>query len=313
MRAVVCPLALRDGAICMDALSERQWLLFLSLLPDVGRKTLRYVLERQQVRRESPCEVLRLPCETLAEAYQLPPRAMRAICQARAEHLETVQRLEAHLTRCGVRWLSFQDAAYPRALDDMPEPPPVLFAYGDYALLDAPCFALLASHNVSAQGLSALEQVAESLMAQGFTPIVSATQPAYQRGLLCAVRRGAPYVLALDRGLLRAFGEDLRQEPLKQARIWQAEFDLQRALALSPFRPRDGWVAANAKYRDALIGYLASAVIVIEARPDGYIVQLCRELLQHGRRVYVLTQRVAQLAGNRQILEAGATPFGEAI
>lgn len=293
----------------MNTLTDRQWLLFLTLLPDVGRRTLRYVLERQQVRRETPEEILKLPADTLRDEYRLPPRAIYAICEEWAQRLEETQRLEAHLTRCGARWLSFQDAAYPHALDDMPEPPPVLFTYGDHALLNEPCFALLASHNVSARGLSELEQVAESLIAQGFTPIVSATQPAYQRALLCAVRQGAPYVLTLDRGLLSAFGEDLRKEPLKQARIWQAEFNPQRALALSPFRPRDGWVAANGKYRDALIGYLASAVIVIEARPDGYIVQLCQQLLQHGRKVYALTPRASEPTGNQQILNAGATPF----
>lgn len=293
----------------MLTLTDRQWLLFLTLLPDVGRKTLRYVLERQQVRRETPHEVLQLPSETLRSEYQLPPRAVNAIRENLPQRLEEAQRLEAHLTRCGARWLSFQDAAYPHALDDMSEPPAVLFTYGDHALLQEPCFALLASHTVSAQGLSALEQIAESLMAQGFTPIVSATQPAYQRALLCAVRRGAPYVLTLDRGLLSAFGEDLRKEPLKQARIWQAEFNPQRALAISPFRPRDGWVASNGKYRDALIGYLASAVIVIEARPDGYIVQLCQQLLQHGRKVYALTPSTSEPSGNQQLLNAGATPF----
>ncbi len=293
----------------MNALTDRQWLLFLTLLPDVGRKTLRYVLERQQVRREPPNEVLQLPPETLRSEYQLPPRAVSAICENLPRRLEETQRLEAHLTRCGARWLSFQDAAYPHTLDDMPEPPAVLFSYGDHALLQEPCFALLASHTVSALGLSALEQIAESLMVQGFTPIVSATQPAYQRALLCAVRQGAPYVLTLDRGLLSAFGEDLRKEPLKQARIWQAEFNPQRALAISPFRPRDGWVASNSKYRDALVGYLASAVIVVEARPDGYIVQLCQQLLQHGRKVYALTPLTSELSGNQQLLNAGATPF----
>jgi hypothetical protein len=60
-------------------LTDRQWLLFLSLLPDVGRKTLRHVLERQQVRRETPAEILRLPDETLREEYRLPPRALRAL------------------------------------------------------------------------------------------------------------------------------------------------------------------------------------------------------------------------------------------
>jgi DNA processing protein len=290
-------------------LTDRQWLLFLSLLPDVGRKTLRHVLERQQVRRETPAEILRLPDETLREEYRLPPRALRALREERTARLEETARLDAHLTRCGVRWLSFQDAAYPAALEAMPEPPAVLFLYGNHALLDGLTVALLGSHSISAEGLHELEQLAESLMAQGLTLLVSATQPAYQRALLCAVRNGAPYVLALDRGLLRAFGDDLRKEPLKQARIWQAEFDPAQALAISPFRPRDGWLAESGKYRDALVGYLANAVIVVEARPDGYIVQLCRELLQHGRTVYVMTQRLDHLPGNRQILEAGATPF----
>lgn len=292
-----------------SAFTDRQWLLFLTLLPDVGRKTLRHILERQQVRRETPAEVLRLPDTVLRDEYHLPPHAVRALREEWAARLEEATQLDTHLTRCGVRWLSFQDAAYPAALEAMPEPPTVLFLYGNHALLEGLTVALLGSHSISAEGLRTLEQVAESLFQQGLTPIVSATQPAYQRMLLCALRSGMPYLLALDRGLLSAFGDDLRKEPLKQARIWQAEFNPAQALAISPFRPRDGWLASSGKYRDALVGYLASAVIVIEARPDGYIVRLCRELLQHGRTVYVMTHRIEQLPGNQQILESGATPF----
>ncbi|MCX7992504.1 MAG: DNA-processing protein DprA [Fimbriimonadales bacterium] len=295
---------------CLQDMTDRQWLLFLTLLPDVGRRTLRQVLERQQVRRETPEEILRLPVETLQNEYGLPSRAIQTLREEKEQRFESTRRLEAHLTRCGVRWISFQDAAYPDALDDMPEPPPVLFLYGNHSLLQESSYALLASHTVSAQGLHELELLANALLEQGITPIVSATQPAYQRALLCAVRRSAPYILVLDRGLLSAFGEDLRKEPLKQARIWQAEFNTERALALSPFRPRDGWVASSGRYRDALIGYLASVVFVVEARPDGYIVHLCRELLRQGRTVYVMAQRSSSLPGNQLILEAGGTPFG---
>ncbi|MCS7209837.1 MAG: DNA-processing protein DprA, partial [Fimbriimonadales bacterium] len=203
-----------------------------------------------------------------------------------------------------------QDAVYPSALEEMPESPAILFLYGNHTLLQHASFALLASRNVSAAGLQELETLAESLIQQGLVPIVSATQPAYQRALLCAVRQNAPYILVLDKGLLATFGEDLRKEPLRQARIWQAELDVQTALAISPFRPRDGWVASSGKYRDALIGYLAGAVIVVEARPNGNIVQLCRELLQRGRTVYALAQRANPPLGNLQILEAGAIALG---
>ncbi|MEN3001324.1 MAG: DNA-processing protein DprA [Armatimonadota bacterium] len=290
-------------------MSERQWLLFLSLLPDVGRQTLRHLLERQQVWRLTPDELLRLPAETLREEYRLPPRALRALQENLATLRQEAERLEAHLTRCGVRWLSFQDAAYPRQLERMPDPPALLFLYGNYELLHQPTFALLASHTISPEGLAELEQVAQSFFNDGWVPIVSATQPAYQRLLLCALRANRPYILVLDRGLLSAFGDDLRKEPLRQARIWRAEFDPTNALALSPFRPRDGWLAANGRYRDALIAHLSDALIVIEARPDGYIVQLCREMLQRGGTLSVLAHRLDQLPGNRQIVEAGGRPI----
>ncbi len=291
-------------------MSERQWLLFLSLLPDVGRQTLRYLLERQSVWRVTPEEILRLPAETLQHDYRLPPRAVRTLQESRAALVQETERLEAHLTRCGVRWLSFQDAAYPRQLESMPEPPAILFLYGNYTLLSEPTVALLASHTVSAEGLTELEQVAQAFLQNSWVPLTSLNQPAYQRALLCALRSDRPYGLVLDRGLLSAFGDDLRREPLRQARIWRTEFDPARALAISPFRPRDGWVASNSRYRDALIAYLSDSVFVIEARPDGYIVQLCRELIEHQRTVSVLARRLEQLPGNRQIIEAGGQPVG---
>ncbi|MFN3690739.1 MAG: hypothetical protein ACK4UU_07430, partial [Fimbriimonadales bacterium] len=65
------------------SMTDRQWLLFLTLLPDVGRRTLRRALERQQVRRETPSEVLTLPAETLRAVYGLPARAIRAIQEER--------------------------------------------------------------------------------------------------------------------------------------------------------------------------------------------------------------------------------------
>lgn len=290
-------------------MTERQWLLFLSLLPDVGRQTMRHLLERQQVWRLSPEDVLRLPAESLQQEFRLPPRALRALRENLPALLQEAERLEAHLTRCGVRWLSFQDAAYPRQLESMPDPPALLFLYGNYELLSQPNFALLASHTISAEGLAELEQVAQTFFKDGWVPIASTTQPAYQRLLLCALRASHPYLLVLDRGLMCVFGDDLRKEPLRQARIWQAEFDPTNALAISPFRPRDGWVAPNGRYRDALIAHLTDALLIIEARPDGYIVQLCREMLQRGSAVSVLARRLDQLPGNRQIIEAGGKPI----
>lgn len=290
-------------------MSERQWLLLLSLLPDVGRSTLRHLLARQQVRQESPDEVLALPEAVLQSEYRLPPRALKALRERKSELLSEAEQLDTHLTRCGVRWVSFQHASYPSRLEQMEDPPALLFTYGTYDLLSANCFALLASHSVSRRGLEVLEQVAEVFLEQAWVPLTSQNQPAYQRTLLCALRKGRPYAMVLDRGLLSAFGDDLRKEPLASARIWRAEFNPQDALALSPFRPRDGWATGNSRYRDQLIAYLADAVIVIEARPDGYIAQLALKLLEQGHPVRVYARELEIMPGNRQLIEAGALPL----
>lgn len=290
-------------------MSEHQWLLLLSLLPDVGRKTMRHVLERQQVHRLSPREVLEIPVELLAEEYRLPSRAIHALKAELPHWLEQTEQLEAHLTRCGVRWISFQHAIYPNALEAMDDPPAILFAYGNWELLNQPTFALLASHTVSKQGLAVLESLAQGFLEQGWVPIASVNQPAYQQLALCAAREGAPLILVLDRGLLQAFGEDLRREPVALARIWQAEFDPQRALALSPFRPHDGWVNANGRYRDRLIAYLADCPVIVEARAGGFMQTLGMELLQKGRPLAVYAGNLERSPAHQALIEAGARPL----
>ncbi len=76
----------------------------------------------------------------------------------------------------------------------MDDPPAILFAYGNWELLNQPTFALLASHTVSKQGLAVLESLAQGFLEQGWVPIASVNQPAYQRLALCAAREGAPLI-----------------------------------------------------------------------------------------------------------------------
>ncbi|MER3559143.1 MAG: hypothetical protein C4336_06615, partial [Armatimonadota bacterium] len=149
-----------------------------------------------------------------------------------------------------------------------------------------------------------------TFLQQGWVPLTSNTQPAYQRLLLCAMRADKPTVMVLDRGLLQAFGEDLRREPLATARIWQAEFNPNRSLAISPFRPRDGWVNANGKYRDRLIAYLADCPLIVEARPSGFMLALGKELLAHGRPLAVYANELERTPAHRELIEAGARPIG---
>ncbi len=290
-------------------MTERQWLLLLSLLPSVGRSRLRHILERQRVRRESPHEIINLPDETLKQEYGFPSHALNALRSEWDTLCQKIATMEAFLTRCGVRWLSFQDSAFPPALEQMPDPPAILFLYGNYALLSQNTFTVLGSRNLSEEGQHLLEQVTNVFLADGWVPLTSIGTKAYNRLTLCAVRSGGGYGLCLSRGLLNAFGDDLRKEPLASARIWRAQFDPDRSLALSPFRPHDHEIGHHNRYRDQMVAYLADAVIVVEARQGGYIERLASELLDGGRQVCAVVNESNPLSANLALVERGAHPI----
>lgn len=291
-------------------MTERRWTLLLCLLPQVGNRTLRSLLERQRVNRHTPEELMALPPEQLREEYTLPIRAVEALKQEFHRWYEEARRLEEHLSRCGVRWVTFQDAAYPAVLETMAEPPAVLFGYGNWSLLEAPTFATLASHKVSKQGLQEVETVVASFLEGNWVLVTGHNQPAYRQALLTALRMGKPQILVLDSGLLSVFGEDLRREPFAAARIWRTEFNPSQDLALSPFRPRDPWIGHNSRYRDRLVATLAEVIVAVEVRAGGFMETLCLEIRQTGKKLYVCARDLQNREGNRHLIEAGGIPLG---
>lgn len=291
-------------------MSERQWVLLLSLLPGAGMQTLRRVLERQRVLRQTPEEVLRQPVDALRDDYGFSPKTLQAVKADLSRWQEETMRLDEHLSRCGVKWLTFQDAAYPPILEQLEEPPPVLFGYGNWQLLDNQTFAVLASHDVSQSGLKAVEISVQTFLESGWTLITSHNQKAYQQALLTALRLNQPHVIVLDRGLLEVFGDDLSKEPVPAARIWRAQFDPYQDFALSVFRPRDKWMGPYGRIRDRLVTSMSKALIAAEVRVNGFMEQLCMEALKQGRSVHVCAHDLARQEGNRRLIESGGVPIG---
>lgn len=292
-------------------MTERQWVLLLRLLPGVGDQTARQTLTRMQVNRIAREQLFQLDDSTLKLEYGFSAQTLTTVRKELDKWLREAERLDDHLTRCGARWITFQDAAYPAALESLPEPPAVLFGYGKWDLLNQTTFAVLGSHDISPLGLTALETVVKTFIESGWTLIASSTQPAYQQAMLTALRYNSPHALILDQGLLHVFGEDMRQEPVPAARVWRMEFDPMQDFALSAFRPRDHYLNPYGQKRDRIVAVLASALIVVEARPQGRMESLCKNALESGKKVYVCAHDLANQPGNQRLIEAGGTPIGE--
>lgn len=196
----------------------------------------------------------------------------------------------------------------PRGLRALGELAPVCILLGNpTALENERTFAVLCSTRASDADVAAARRAAEAAVEAGFTVVAGHNRPAYQQVLLAAKRMGTPAIVVLDRGLFRAFDNDLSRDPIAAARIWGFAFNVERSVALSPYRPLDGWVTPNSRRRDASVARLADHIVAIALREGGTMHQLAAAAARLGRRVHADDASMPLLAGS------GAVPWEGAL
>ena len=287
----------------MTPLTRRQFALLLAMTPGVGGRTVTRVLARNDLLGRTAEDFLKLSPEALREEYKLQAKAATGIASAAfslAEHLETTQK---RLDKKGVTIIAAADAHYPELVEKMdPDPPGVLFLYGNTKLLNAKTFCVLSSRNTSPAGLNAIETLAEEGVLSAEVVVSGHDTPEYQRSALVPLRWGAPRILCLDRGLYEALGPELNDEPFRAARLWRFQFDATTDLVISPFRPDAKFVGVNNKVRDRLIGSLSRRLDFSEIAPGGNMERIAKLALKAKRKVRVCDRTI----GYRQLREAGA-------
>ncbi|MCU9847228.1 DNA-processing protein DprA [Defluviimonas sp. WL0024] len=201
-------------------------------------------------------------------------------------------------TAAGARLLCRHDPAYPRALAELADAPPVLWCLGDPALLSRPMVALVGARNASSLGLRMARKLAEGLGAAGVT-VVS--------GLARGVDTAA-HAAALPTGTVAvmAGGVDVTY-PAENAAL-ASEIAL-RGLRLSEqpigLEPQ----ARHFPLRNRIISGLARAVVVVEAAARSGSLITARLALDQGRDVLAVPGHPfdGRAAGCNLLLRDGAT------
>lgn len=233
-------------------------------------------------------EFLGLSAEALREEYGLSDKAAAALSAPRAAAVEEAGKLFERINRLGVTMVTPADAHYPTRLEAFdPDPPGVLFLYGNVKLLNAPTFAVLGSRRTSAAALNQLEALAEEAVLAGEVLVAGHDTPEYQRSAVVPLRWGAPRILCLDRGLFQVLGPDLKNEAFRAARLWRYEFDPHTDLAVSAFLPDARFVGVNNQVRDRLVAGLAERIDIVHMAEGGNMERIARMALKAGRKVRV--------------------------
>lgn len=281
-------------------MQARTFALHLAMTPGIGGKSVIRILTRNNLLGRTPEEFLRLSPEAHREEYKLSAKAATSLG---LRDLKETEVLERRLSALGVTLVTAADAHYPNRIEQMdPDPPGVLFLYGNTKLLEARTFTVLSSRNSYPADLNQIEKLTEDAVLDGGILVTGHDTSEYQRSAVVPLRWGSPRILCLDRGLFKVLGENLRDEAFRAARLWRYEFDPKTDLVVSPFRPEADFIGINNKIRDRLVGSLAMTLSFVQIAEGGNMEKIARLALRAGRTVTVSDRSV----GYRRFLELGA-------
>lgn len=285
-------------------MSPRTFSLLLAMTPGIGGRGVTRVLTRNGLLNRTPDEFLSLAPEVYREEYKLTAKASTSLAYDGKERLARTLELEKRLGGLGVMLVTSADANYPQLVEEMdPDPPGVLFLYGNQRLLEGKTFCVLSSRNARPADLEQIEKLTEEGVLNSEILVAGHDRPEYQRAAVVPLRWGAPRILCLDRGLFKVLGDDLKDEAFRAARLWRYQFDPKTDLVVSPFRPDSDFVGVNNQVRDRLVGCLSRRLDFVHMSEGGNMAKIARLALKARRQVRVSDR----IVGYRQLTEAGAS------
>jgi DNA processing protein len=291
-------------------MSPRTFSLLLAMTPGIGGRSVTRILTRNGLLDRSPDEFLSLSPEAYREEYKLTAKTSTQLAYDGKARIATTLELEKRLNGLGVMLVTAADANYPLLVEEMdPDPPGVLFLYGNQRLLEGKTFSVLSSRNARPADLELIEKLTEEGVLNSEILVAGHDRPEYQRAAVVPLRWGAPRILCLDRGLFKVLGEDLRDEAFRAARLWRYQFDPKTDLVVSPFRPDADFVGVNNQVRDRLVGCLSRRIDFVHMSEGGNMAKLARMALKAGRAVRVSDR----IVGYRTLIAAGAAVIDEQV
>ncbi len=249
----------------------------LSLVPGVGPLTFKDLLEHFG----SAEAVLAAPSSSLREVPGIGPKLSRAIVTARTE-----QEADTELDLCrqhGIAVLSPGRDGFPRLLQEIPDPPAVLYMAGKIEPQDALAVAIVGTRHATQYGKQTAERLASGLARAGLT-IVSGLA----RGIDTAAHQGA---LAAGGRTIAVLGSGLLNLYPPENKELASEIEHHGAL-LSEAPLRRGPMSGAFPQRNRLITGLSLGVIIVEASDRSGALISARHAMEQGREVFAVPGRV---------------------
>lgn len=223
-----------------------------------------------------------------------------AVSQARESADAALVRAE----RSGARVIALGDAGYPAALNDLRDPPPVLFAVGDLETIAPPACAIVGTRRASGYGERVTRDIATALARAGVSILSGLARGIDGTAHRAALAAGGRTAAVLGTGVDIAYPA--------QHRVLHEQIGV-RGLLLSEELPGDRASAGSFPKRNRVLAALAQVTIVVEApRKSGALIT-AGHALDLGRTVAAVPGPIDMPAseGSNLLLRDGAVMICE--
>lgn len=269
-------------------------ILRLHLVNGVGPRTWVLLMERFG----TPENALAASVSQLQEVDGVGPKLAAAIYAARNSPAA-----QKELTRCRelqVQLLPKGCTGYPEWLGEIPDPPPVLYAKGDFAARDHLALAIVGSRRCTLYGQQQAERLAGQLARAGVTIVSGLARGIDGVAHRGALQAGGRTIAVLATGVVEIYPpehEDLARE-ISSHGVVVSESPLGQA-------PTPGMFPQ----RNRIISGLSLGVIVVEAARNSGALHTARHAMEQGREVFAVPGRIDSLAseGCHDLIRDGAT------
>lgn len=266
------------------------WLATREGLGDRGRRAL---LERFSDAEE----IYFAQASEYAKVQTLAPEAVDAL---QDKHLQEAEKILSTCSRENIQVLTWQDAAYPRRLKNIADPPVVLYYKGRLPEFDAlPLIAVVGTRGASAYGLSTAKRMGYQIAACGGVVVSGAASGVDSMAMRGALTAGAPVI-----GVLGC-GADVVYPPSNRALYADTQ---QQGCLLTEFAPGTPPISWNFPRRNRIISGLSCGVLVVEAPQKSGALITARQAADQGRDVFVVPGNidVDSCKGSNALLRDGA-------
>jgi DNA processing protein len=239
--------------------------------PGIGPASYHQLLEHFP----DPADILNAASGQLRQ-FGLPDSSIDALRQPDSTAIERDLEWQA---KPGNRILTCRDPDYPALLQEISNPPPLLYIHGNVEVLQEPQLAMVGSRNPTAAGRQTAVDFARHLSAAGLVITSGLALGIDAAGHQGALDAGAPTIAVMGTGLDRVYPAGNRDLARRIAGI---------GVLVSEFPPGTPPRAEHFPRRNRIISGLSLGTLVVEAAIRSGSLISARYALEQGREVFAI-------------------------